>query len=112
LECYGQSESASVVSSDHVKPGQTISIGEAPTETYKERFKRVLAFCEEHRPLGIIEIVLATNNNDQVTRWVPVIKKAGFKLVSPKEGVKNGNSANLLYVYHKYSGHKEPQKGK
>ncbi len=103
---------AGVFSSDHTKAGATVYIGKAPKETWKERFVRTLAFLEQNRPCGIIEIVLATNNCDQVAKWVPIIRRHGFRRVTPKEGIKNGNSHNLLHVYHKYSGYTPPKKGK
>lgn len=74
----------------------------APEETWLQRFKRYLAYCDERRPRGIIEVVLADNQCgvDALALWAPVLLKHGFKLVNSNV---NSNSENTCYVYHRNS---------
>lgn len=66
----------------------------APEETSLDRLDRYLAFLEEWRPQGIIEIILISSQS----QWFPVIQERGFKEVS---NCMNGNSGNRIYVFHK-----------
>lgn len=72
----------------------------APKETALERFKRFLRYCDERRPDGLIEIVLAEGNNGQVQTWEPIILEHGFVKVS---STGNSNSGNTCHVYHRIS---------
>lgn len=75
---------------------------EAPSETGKERFDRLIAYCEERRPKGLIEVVLTDYIWDKIhSNWKTTLKSRGFKKVS---NFINSNSDNRCYVYHKIYG--------
>jgi len=76
----------------------------APTETYLQRFDRILAFCKKNRPSHCLEVVLANINIyegstcvKQDDTWGPLLKERGFKKVST---FTNSNSNHKVKVYH------------
>jgi hypothetical protein len=79
----------------------------APKETYLQRVDRMIAFCERHRPQGIIEIVLADTTYepggyyDQTRNWAPLLRRRKFRCVNK---CKNSNSGNTVHVFHRNSG--------
>jgi len=91
---------------DHSYPGKNVTgIGPCPKETCKDRLTRTIVWLEERRAEGIIEVVLASNNANQIEKWGPLLtSEFGFVRVTPELGVRNSNSGNRLQVYHRYSG--------
>ena len=70
----------------------------APVEDLEERLDRLLAFCKDERPGGIVEAVLAKGNEyDQVALFQDMLISKGFTLVNT---VINSNSDNECRVYH------------
>jgi len=66
----------------------------APEETGRERLDRYLNYLLEHRPGGIVEVVLV---HYQKEMWHDLLTEKGFKIVSQ---TLNSNSSNVIYVYH------------
>lgn len=66
---------------------------EAPKETRAERLARLLEFLKKHRPHGIVEIVLVSNQH----QWYHTLEGHGFKKVTE---AKNSNTSNQLRVFH------------
>jgi hypothetical protein len=90
----------------HVSSDTDFFTDEAPEETELERFDRLIEFCENHRPNGIIEAVLASSDYkdyNQPPFWEEHFLKRNFKLVNQ---CLNSNSGNTVYVYHRNSGEK------
>lgn len=78
-------------------------IDAAPKETYEQRLDRLLKFCDDKRPNGIIEVVLVDTtyyyySGNQYTDWKPVLEKKGFKEVS---SCRNSNSDHRIHVFHR-----------
>lgn len=74
---------------------------EAPKETAKERFLRLVDFIYRKRGSSqLIEVTIMTEEDSWLcqSRWVPVLEDAGFKVVSE---FRNVNSGNFIHVWHK-----------
>ena len=69
----------------------------APMESYEDRLNRYLAFVDKHRPYGIVEITMVS---DQMNRWWTTLKALGFVIVS---SCRNSNSGRRVYVLHRRS---------
>lgn len=74
-------------------PGQFFYNITAPKETALERLDRVLAWCKENQPGGMIEAILG---GYQVSMWGAHLQQRGFVL-GPK--FKNSNTKRELQVY-------------
>lgn len=74
----------------------------APEEPARERLDRYLNYLLEHRPGGIVEVVLS---HHQKERWHDILTEKGFKIVSQ---ALNSNSSNVIYVYHLIMEWEEP----
>jgi len=75
----------------------------APVESCISRLDRYLAFLDEKRPSGIVEITLILKGTLPQKVWVPIIKERGFREVTPEGGVYNINSGNHVGVFHRYT---------
>lgn len=69
---------------------------EAPSETYKDRLARYLAFCKRVRPQGMLEAILIVG--EQTSVWEEILLGHGFKVYVPDW--KNSNSGNTLRLYN------------
>lgn len=90
----------------HSRGGEWFFTDSAPRESYLERLDRYLAFCDKHRPDGIVEVILANNKGqgyvpNQYMKWKEHLIKRGFKEVN---SCLNSNSGNNIYVFHRNSG--------
>jgi hypothetical protein len=75
----------------------------APKETGTARLDRFLAFLDEERPQGVVEIVLAQSPGDENGQrqrgyWHKTLLKRKFKQVTV---ARNSNSGNDIYIYHR-----------
>jgi hypothetical protein len=66
----------------------------APVESAEERLTRYLDFLNEHRPIGVVEIVLS---DAQLIGWRPLLLEKGFIL---SLSAKNGNSGGCIHIFH------------
>lgn len=86
---------------DTVRSDWNFFTDEAPTETAGERFDRYLRFLEEHRPGGIVEVILTDSacmgGSWSQMEWAPFLEGRGFKKVSE---CLNSNSNNNIHVFH------------
>lgn len=76
---------------------------EAPKEPALDRLKRYIDYLKEHRPQGIVEVVLAETTEEsyktycQYTNWNDTLLELGFK---ESVSARNCNSGNIVHVYH------------
>lgn len=85
---------------DHVGSDGRFFHATAPAETGVERLDRYLRYCDQRRPGGVIEIVLADYEwlppfNAQ---WWPLLEERGFTKTAE---FKNSNSGNKVTIYHR-----------
>lgn len=72
----------------------------APKETGIERLDRYLRYCDQRRPGGVIEIVLADFDwmPSFNAAWWPILEERGFTKTATFQ---NSNSGNKVTVYHR-----------
>jgi hypothetical protein len=79
---------------EYSRPGENFFHGAAPVESTVARFYRLVGYCKEKRPAGLIEIALVT---EQLKTWRETIEDEGFvEAVS----FKNSNSGKTIHVFH------------
>lgn len=95
---------------DYHNPGKRFYYDSAPKETAKKRLDRYIAYCDQYRPDGIIEIVLSYRPDalqfehyyvNQMREWAPLLRRRRFRKVTES---RNSNSGNTIVVYHRKSG--------
>lgn len=74
---------------------------DAPRESRLERLKRYISWYLGSRVYGVIEVVIADDEDDpdcdQTICWEKPLADLGFKLVT---SCYNSNSCNRIYIYH------------
>lgn len=85
---------------DRQKAGQAVKstdnfhYAECPREKAVDRLIRYIKWCKDHSTGGVIEAALA---GGQIGQWEETLKAHGFRSVSR---VRNGNSGNIVEVFH------------
>ncbi len=84
----------------HVSTNTRFFHASAPRETGLERLDRYLRYCDQRRPGGVIEIVLADYSYVPSFNkaWWPVLEERGFTKTAE---FKNSNSGNPVTIYHR-----------
>lgn len=97
---HGREEVNSDSHGDHVSTNSRFYHGSAPSETGLERLDRYLRYCDQRRPGGVIEIVLADYRflPTFTAAWWPVLEERGFTKTAE---FRNSNSDNMCTVYHR-----------
>lgn len=109
ISYYSKTRNHDQCGGTNVHPEFSFFTDKAPQETYADRLKRLIDFCDVHRPQGIIEVVLCDESEflwdkntrtftSQVDAWKGELKKHGFKEVS---NCHNSNSGNRIHVFHR-----------
>ena len=96
-----------------VKSDLSFFTDEAPKESQKDRFIRLVNWCKEQRPHGLIELLLSTQScwmtvdadegedgavyGTQIDIWRPIVEEAGFKEALT---FKNSNTNRNVTLFH------------
>lgn len=79
----------------HLMPGKNFFKGKAPKEKPLDRLDRLLEYCKEEQPKGLIEITLVKSQKEM---WHKYLEERDFEIVNE---FKNSNSGATIWVYHK-----------
>lgn len=75
--------------------GKNYFEGDAPEENALSRLDRLLAYCKQHQPRGVIEVTLI---KEQKSMWHNILEERDFHIVT--EFV-NSNTQHTIWIYHK-----------
>ena len=118
--CHALEKKSALYNDKHggeVKSDLSFFTDEAPKETQKDRFTRLVNWCKEQRPHGLIELLLSTqpcwmtagdDSEDgavysnpvygtQIYIWRPIVEEAGFKEALT---FKNSNTNRNVTLFH------------